>query len=464
MSDLDAARVLSALRQIPEESLRQAAALLPAPLAAQLEALRDVTRADDPEAALRRVTSRLQADPDALRALLQVLGKGLRSDSLRLGEALAEAEGTLTGVAELRDHLERAAQRDDLAETLGPRLRRLLGDLGSLPESLQAAVGDLGGLVEGMADAGSHIAGGLTPDISERLDRALRGVDRAQGAVADATARLGAALPVLDELADLAPDHPAAVRLRLAAAAIAAELRGPEAGRPRWRAALEAAARRGDVEAAVLAGRWLQLDALERHALDDAIAAAATVGRVASQAGALRPAVLSSLELALLHAHRGAHAEARRLADRAERAAAAADRALHARAWLTSGQVAELAGDLPAARAASARVLDMAKDDRSFPREVAQAALRLGRLQADHQPRFAVRSLQLALQLGGALRDEELVAQAALHLCAVAPEDGPRWWSAARRVLSADAVRALGRALVERHGEERVARWLVDEP
>ncbi len=459
------AAVLEALEQVPSETLVEAAARMPEPLAATLRRLVDAREAPDPEVSTAAVLEQLTAEPAAVEPLLRGLSRMLAADA---GAVSQSAAAVVAAAARA------SAEGSRLAESLGElddpvvaRMRAALAKVESVPGIVAALARQVDGLSSAVAGVASELRSNLgsvavdTGKLEERI-AALEETD--PGAQAQQLSHM--VVGVLDELRDLAQEqaNASAVRMGWMAATLVEQADG--AALPRWRQVLHQADAFDELGVAQDAARRLQLDAIRRNDLAEAREVSSVIAALAIRVNAVRPAVLAVLEDAAMAAKMGSQDEALAGTARAvDVAEDAGDTALLARAWLTRGQVLEGAAQLADARAAYQKVLRLANDHKGFPGEVGQAALHLGRLQLAHQPSQAMRNLELALRVGAAMRDPSVVLRATLAAVPAVADDEEevmRWLRAARPALEGESQQVLRDGLSEELGRAKVRRWMTE--
>jgi len=242
-----------------------------------------------------------------------------------------------------------------------------------------------------------------------------------------------------------------------------------------WRQAFNLAARYRMLQLARATGQRTQLIAIERGDLGLVAAVSRVLGDLAQEAGDLRGEVLARLEQVTVTLRRTGDAdEAQRAVEQLQERVKkeGGTPSLRARLHLTLGQILTQRGDLAEARSAYRRVLKLAVDRKSFPRELGRAALLLATLEAGHQPNRARKHLQLAREVGRDTDDWPLYAPAVLALTDALVQDGrdaavPPLLDEARQVarrIGPDAWAPLDGQLQERWGQERVEAWLRAVP
>jgi tetratricopeptide (TPR) repeat protein len=231
-----------------------------------------------------------------------------------------------------------------------------------------------------------------------------------------------------------------------------------------WDAVFEAAVRAALLPLARAAAQRLQLLAVDRGDMARVAVLAHRSADLAAQVGDLRAEVLArgeeALALARLPDHRD---DALRIAEDAVARAAAGPTALHARARLAQGQVLEQVGEAARARAVFRKILEDARADTSFAREVAFAALHLGRLELSAQPHTGVKTLDFARELGRRGGEWRIYGPAARALLEHHMLGGDRFRvGVLLRELAVEAPRLggdLGTAVFEEIRAELERRW-----
>lgn len=420
--------VIEAFSGLSDEAVDVAAGALPPTVAARLRAVRQAARSG--EAA---VVEAMRGPVDEVESWLVMtrFARTLRRQVDDLGTAASALSAQAARLATLQAALEAGLVGSGPD---GERLASLLARLRGLPDEAQLLLGDVGAVIADLAGVADALVedGPPAPFAPDRLalDRLATQLDAPRRSLVEL-------LPVIEELASFADDvgRPGAASLRLVCASLTRDLSGAEAALPKWRAVLDAAARTGELRPAQVAAQQLQLDALGRRDVAGARDVAARVEAIASAVGDLRVRTLASLEQAVFEARLGLGVPAVARATAAVEASVS-EPALHARSWLTLGQVQAQLGAATEARAAFRRALACGKDRQDCGREIAHAALGLGEL-SGHQPHQQGQLLDLALQLALALGEAGLVGRAAVAVGSGA--DVARAVEALRRVRVAAA-------------------------
>src|SRR5690606_10449517 len=161
------------------------------------------------------------------------------------------------------------------------------------------------------------------------------------------------------------------------------------------------------------------------------------LAELAAQSGDLRAEILARLETAMfaLPASGDTGAAVRAVEALVPRVASAAS-ALRARVLLTLAQVRHRHGALAEARAACRALMRLDGGAQEFPRELGRAALLLGALEAEHQPKQARKHLALARTTARDTDDWQLLAQ--VVLLTLTPEHAPALLAEARPIAGED--------------------------
>jgi len=440
------------------------------------------------------------ADPERLGRLLDEASADVvisRSDLDRLVEAssgelkriarsfeafteparrLGESTGLLAEEAE--DWVEALKPQDvELAEIL-ERALTATRELGKVTEVVSAVATEGPALARAVADLlqqARRDPAGAEPQLA-RVATRIRDLEATASVAETARERLDDLIAILADLRDLAieREHPVAADMAVFVAA-AREEAGGEGALQDWRLAFDLAARYRMLQLARAAGQRAQFLAIERDDLGLVEAVSRVLADLAQEAGDLRAEVMARLEQVTVKLRRTGDAEAAEqivddLLARVEREKGTP--ALRARLHLTLAQVRAQRGDSDRARTACRKVLKLATDRKSFPRELGRAALLLARLEASHQPNRARQHLQLAREVGRDTGDWLLYAPAALDLTEALVQDGrdaevPPLLNEAKQVarrVGPEAWPVLAMRFEERWGSQQVEAWLRAVP
>jgi tetratricopeptide (TPR) repeat protein len=410
-----ARQILAALGGASAADLRAAATGLPEEAGDLLMQVAWAVEQADPALALATVLGEPDAASEAdqrsaradVRQVADNLARLLGPRLARLHRGVAELEAGADALDAVRPDL---TVPEDVPPDVAAVLQRALDAAGDAApiKAVRAALAEtrniglvIGDLFEGARRDPDKLATSLPA-----LEARIRALQRAQSDAQAAAARLpdvAALAAALRAIAEARGELVAVAQLSLVEAGLAERTRG--LGDPvavaRWDAVFEAAVRAELVPLARAAAQRLQVVAVDGEDFARVAVLAHRTGDLArAQSDAAAEAwarMEESLALARLPEH---HDMARTIADDAVTLAAGTGSAqLHARARLSRGQVLEQLGDFPAARSAFRRVLEDARTDTSFGREVAFAALHLGRLELDHQPHSGVKTLDFAREL-----------------------------------------------------------------
>ncbi|MBW1876960.1 MAG: tetratricopeptide repeat protein [Deltaproteobacteria bacterium] len=478
--------VLQALGDLPAAELRAAAEACPEPLGAILRELAGAM--DDP------------ADPGRLERLLDEASADAVISGADLDRLIEASSGELQRIARSFEVFAEPARRLDestgqLADGAEEWVEAMKPHDVELAEILERALaatrklGEVTAIVGAVAKEGPALARSVA-ELLQKARRAPEAVESQLGQVAtrirnlEATARVAESarervddlIGILVDLRDLAVEreHPVAADIAAFVAAVREEA-GGEGVLEDWRQAFNLAARYRMLQLARATGQRTQLIAIERGDLGLVAAVSRVLGDLAQEAGDLRGEVLARLEQVTVTLRRTGDAdEAQRAVEQLQERVKkeGGTPSLRARLHLTLGQILTQRGDLAEARSAYRRVLKLAVDRKSFPRELGRAALLLATLEAGHQPNRARKHLQLAREVGRDTDDWPLYAPAVLALTDALVQDGrdaavPPLLDEARQVarrIGPDAWAPLDGQLQERWGQERVEAWLRAVP
>jgi tetratricopeptide (TPR) repeat protein len=478
--------VLKALSDLPPAELRAAAEACPEPLGAILREL--AAAVGDP------------ADPTRLERLLDEASADVvisRTDLDRLVEA---SSGELQRVARsFAVFAEPAARLDEsagkLAEGIGEWVEAMKPQDVELAEILERALaatrelGDVTAVVGTVATEGPALARSVaellqkarrdSPVSEKELGRVatrIRNLEATASLAESARGRVDDLIGILADLRDLAVDreHPVAADMAAFVAA-AREEAGGEGVLQEWRQAFNLAARYRMLQLARATGQRAQFLAIERNDLGLVAAVSRVLADLAQEAGDLRAEVMARLEQVSVTLHRGGDPEeAEQVVDQllARVLREKGTPALQARLHLTLAQIRTQRDQLDRARTACRKVLKLATDRKSFPRELGRAALLLAKLEAGHQPNRARKHLQLAREVGRDTDDWLLYAPAALELTSALVQDGrdaevPPLLNEAKQVarrVGPDTWATLAEQLEERWGQPQIEAWFRAVP
>ncbi len=498
--------ILAALDALPPGGLEAAAAFAPAPAARVLRMLAEARSAPDRAAVTQRIIEENLSDLDAVGRLfggrLPPPGPGGTSQASATDSApdvvTRATQGTIRGaLARVDAELTRA---DALAASLGRAQAELgqaldpLVDVLSDDDELHAAakdaaaelrdpaittltralVADAAAIREAIATATSL---GQGPGAEERAGAWLAALEpRVAGMEARAreATTLGQALPArvapaLARIAELArtKKHASAAQLAQVDARMEETVSGLPAAttRVKWRRALDLALGAKKLDLAWVAGKRVQIEALDIGDKKLAALVAHRVADLAAESGSIEAELTARMEEALLLVRLDGFAEQGcAMADTTLARAEAAPPHVHARVGLMAGQLQEVVGDDARARILYRRV--MQHKDAARPAELGRAALHLGRLELRAgQPAQGRKNVRFAYDIAVKSADAMLYAEAVPTLVESLLEAG-REPDAAAVVQEARAryarlghIDAFKADLERRWGASRVATW-----
>jgi hypothetical protein len=498
--------ILTALDALPPEALEAAAAFAPGPAARVLRLLAEARVAPDRGTATQRIIEENLADLDAVARLfggrVPPPGPGGASQASATAATPDIAGGVIQGtIRGALAHVDAAlARADALAASLGRAQTELGQSLDPLIEVLsddeelhiaakdaaaelrdpaiaaltQALVADAAAIRDAVRDAASL---GQGREAETRASAWLAAIEpriaaleaRAREATALGQALPSRVAPALARIAELArtKKHASAAHLAQVDARMEETVSGLPAAstRVKWRRALDLALGAKKLDLAWVAGKRVQVEALDIGDKKLAALVAHRVADLAAASGSIEAELTARMEEALLLVRLDGFAEqGRAMSDTTLARAAAAPPHVQARVGLMAGQLQEVVGDDARARILYRRV--MQHKDAAGPAELGRAALHLGRLELRAgQPAQGRKNVRLAYDLALKNADAMLYAEAVPTLIESLLEAG-REPDAAAVVQEARArysrlghIDAFKADLERRWGASRVATW-----
>lgn len=372
----------------------------------------------DPALAARARQALDTGEPVDDPRLLQELTSRLDGYAQLVGRASSTARGASSELAAAKAMLQQLATDPSQLQGLDPALVQALG---TLSQGLQGV--DIEGLLRQTSQLAAQVAAGASSP-----HEAQQAASQAQ-ALSGQLAQLQQALSRVDADGVLAQLSQAGDGIGGKAAQAAQALQEQAALR-----SLDQARQEGGLEAAQGLAGQLVSDALDQGDLSEVVRVMEHLAMLEAGAGRLAEALVSRQHAALARARLGDTREARSRADDilARARELGSDVAL-ARALLTHGEVAELAGELGLARLSYEQILARAPGQPDIARLAGRAALNIARtLGADERDR-AVAAVDTALGVSAAVGDTYTYSRAAQARARIHAAAGER--VAALRVL-----------------------------